>query len=327
MQACKNAGEKDAGEKDAGEKEVIQKEVIQKQLTLKAVIWNVPDGDPGLLEQEAEDYGVMFIGMDPETIRGNTADKYGRMLDMLFQAGVPQPGAVLVTQDVQLVKYMQQKQTGIAVVFYERQEETDAGNTMDIAADFIVQGFEETGVQFFDRIQKRKNRLPWNILYTKRTCVREITLDDLEELFELYGGKGITDFTEPLYERQKEEEYTKNYIDYMYRYYGYGMWVVRHRESGRLLGRAGIGHREEEGRVLMELGYIIGCEYQNQGYATEVCEAVMEYAAVQLQTDELHCMIHPQNYPSLRVARKLGFTLVNSGEPRRDGLLHYHKRL
>ena len=449
-----------------------EKDVIQKQLTLKAVIWDVLGTDAHLLEQETEDYGVLFVKVAAENGMGNMADKYCLLRDKLQQADVQEAGAVLVTEDAKLVKYMQQKHTSMAVVFYERQEivsgnvasgwrgrdndivsvldevqspvnrdrkdqagkdsnslpsvgkeentgcgrpdqreeniyiipfadkkkntvsglsdqagkdccgllsvdgeestvsgtpdqlgkaghksvsadkgdnpgnsllnlsgndddgesfadkkENTGSDMLEITADFIVQGFEETGVQFFDRIQKRKNRLPWNILYTKRTCVREITLDDMEELFELYQGEGITDFTEPLYEWQKEAEYTKSYIEHMYYYYGYGMWVVRHRESGRLLGRAGIGHREEGDRVLMELGYIIGREYQNQGYATEVCQAVMEYAAKELQMAELHCMIHPQNYASRRVARRLGFTLRDAQMYNAEGLLHYHKLL
>lgn len=77
----------------------------------------------------------------------------------------------------------------------------------------------------------------------------------------------------------------------------------------------------------MELGYIIGREYQNQGYATEVCQAVMEYAAKELQMAELHCMIHPQNYASRRVARRLGFTLRDAQMYNAEGLLHYHKLL
>ena len=219
------------------------------------------------------------------------------------------------------VKYAQEKNSGAAAVYYERK-----GNMENVSADMIVQGFEEIGVQFLDRIHKRRNGLPWNILYTSRTCVREITLSDLDELYELYEGDGITDYTEPLFVREKEEEYTKSYISYMYRYYGYGMWVVCDRVSGKLLGRAGIEHHDGENgedEVLMELGYMIRKEYQSKGYATEVCKAILEYACEELQMNQLHCFIHPKNYASIRVAEKLGFLKCDSADGRREVMLHY----
>lgn len=172
--------------------------------------------------------------------------------------------ALLVTQDAGMAKYVsglweEKRKSGMAVVFYEC-----ASGQADTPADLIALGFEEIGVQFLDRVQKRKNGLPWNILYTKRTCVREITMEDLDELYVIYEGEGITDFTEPLFERKKEEEYTRNYIQYMYYYYGYGMWVVQDRQSGKLLGRAGIERRQTQTGTVMELGYLIRAEEQGK---------------------------------------------------------------
>ena len=201
-------------------------------------------------------------------------------------------------------------------------------DTGQASADMIVQGFEEIGVQFLDRVLKRRNGLPWTILYTQRTCVREITLSDLDELFELYDGEGITDYTEPLYERQEEEEYTKSYIQYMYHYFGYGMWIIRERKTGKLIGRAGIEHHEgHDGEVLMELGYIIGRQYQNQGYAAEVCRAVIEYAEDELEIDRLYCFIHPENAGSIHVAQKLGFSRIGRYADGREKMICFCKQL
>lgn len=201
-------------------------------------------------------------------------------------------------------------------------------DTGQASADMIVQGFEEIGVQFLDRVLKRRNGLPWTILYTQRTCVREITLSDLDELFELYDGEGITDYTEPLYERQEEEEYTKSYIQYMYHYFGYGMWIIRERKTGKLIGRAGIEHHEgHDGEVLMELGYIIGRQYQNQGYAAEVCCAVIEYAEDELEIDRLYCFIHPENAGSIHVAQKLGFSRIGRYADGREKMICFCKQL
>ncbi len=48
----------------------------------------------------------------------------------------------------------------------------------------------------------------------------------------------MTDFIEPLCEKREDEiAYTKAYIENMYVYYGYGMWLVCDRENGEIIER------------------------------------------------------------------------------------------
>ena len=108
--------------------------------------------------------------------------------------------------------------------------------------EMLVEGFEEIDEEFLIRVYQRYHHLPWKILETKRTIVRELTLSDMDALFELYAQPGVTEYTEGLYERQEEEEYERAYINHMYRYFGYGMWLVFSKETGELIGRAGFEH-------------------------------------------------------------------------------------
>ena len=76
----------------------------------------------------------------------------------------------------------------------------------------------------------------------------------------------MTEYLDPLYEYEKEKEYQRSYINYMYRLYGYGMWVVIEKATGKLIGRVGIENREAcDGEP--ELGYMIVVSYQRKGYA------------------------------------------------------------
>ena len=211
--------------------------------------------------------------------------------------------AIVVTDDPMLSEKLW-KEKQYAVVYYEQTEPEEM-----VHADYVVQGFEEVGIQFLDRILKRHLHLPWTILFTERTLVREISLSDLDELFSLYEDESITEYTEPLYGRREEEEYTKQYIETMYYYYGYGLWTVWNRKTGQLIGRVGIDQRADEttGETWLELGYIIGKNWQRQGYATEVCQKVIEYAKENLHFPILYCVIHPQNTVSIHLAKKLGF--------------------
>ncbi len=57
---------------------------------------------------------------------------------------------------------------------------------------------------------------------------------------------------------------------------------------------------------------MIAPELWNQGYATEVCRFIIDYARENTDFEELfYCRIDERNEASVRLAKKLGFT--NSG--------------
>ncbi len=145
------------------------------------------------------------------------------------------------------------------------------------------------------------------ILETKRCIVREFTMEDMDALFELYEQPGITRFVEPLYDWEKEKEYQKNYISLVYGKYGYGLWMVEDKNH-QIIGRIGVERHEYDPPGVLELGYIIAPFRQGRGIATEVCRAVLHYAAETLQSNLVYARIHPQNKASNHLATKLGFT-------------------
>ena len=174
-------------------------------------------------------------------------------------------------------------------------------------ADMVVEGFEEVDMTFFQRVYERHFNIPWTILETERCIVRELELSDMDDLFSMYAEPGMTDYMEGLYEYEEELEYQKAYIENMYRFYGYGMWLVFEKKTGTLIGRAGVEHREELNGE-MELGYAIRTSFQHQGYAYEVCQAIVQYAGEELQAHLLHCLIEKGNVISEKLAVKLGFS-------------------
>lgn len=185
-------------------------------------------------------------------------------------------------------------------------------------ADMVVEGFEEVDMTFLQRVYERHFNIPWTILETERCIVRELELSDLDALFSMYAEPGMTDYMEGLYEYEEELEYQKAYIENMYRFYGYGMWLVFEKKTGTLIGRAGVEHREELNGD-MELGYAIRTSFQHQGYAYEVCQAIMQYAGEELQVHLLHCLIQKENTLSEKLAIKLGFSYC--GDREIDGVL------
>lgn len=169
---------------------------------------------------------------------------------------------------------------------------------------YAVESLAELDIEYLERVRRRYNHIPWDIGETDRCLIRELSLSDLPALYELYDKPGMTDFVEPLYDYETELEYQKAYIENMYGFYEYGMWLVFSKETGMLIGRAGLEHNE--------LGYMIAPEFQNLGYATEVCRFIVDYARKNTDFEELYCRIDEKNVASVRLAKRLGF--VRNGQ-------------
>lgn len=169
---------------------------------------------------------------------------------------------------------------------------------------YAVESLAELDIEYLERVRRRYNHIPWDIGETDRCLIRELSLSDLPELYELYDKPGMTDFVEQLYDYETELEYQKAYIENMYGFYEYGMWLVFSKETGKLIGRAGLEHDE--------LGYMIAPELWDQGYATEVCRFIIDYARENTDFEELYCRIDERNEASVRLAKRLGF--VRNGQ-------------
>lgn len=147
---------------------------------------------------------------------------------------------------------------------------------------------------------------------TERLIIREICLDDLDALYDIYSDSSITRYMEGLYEdRKEEEEFTVAYIKNMYGFYGYGIWILQ-KKDGTIIGRAGLSNREYNGEFCVEAGYVIGAAYQRRGYATEALNAIIMYAKRELEVNTVYSFILKENLPSLYLAKKCGFTREGS---------------
>ncbi|RKF12899.1 N-acetyltransferase [Roseovarius spongiae] len=85
---------------------------------------------------------------------------------------------------------------------------------------------------------------------------------------------------------------------------GYGMWVVEHRETGRVAGR--VGMILNDGWHEPELGWHIFDGFEGQGYAYQAAYAARAYAARHQGLDGVISYIDAGNTRSLRLAERLG---------------------
>ena len=166
--------------------------------------------------------------------------------------------------------------------------------------------FHEISTAYLYRVWQRHKGLPWHILDTRRLSLREMTERDLDALYEIHRDEDSRIFLEgPREGRTAEREKIREYIRCMYGFYGFGIWMIWEKETGRVVGRAGLQVRE--GCEEPELGFAIAPAFRGKGYALEACRGVLRYGFEELELPAVRAVVHRENKKSLRLCEKLGF--------------------
>lgn len=186
----------------------------------------------------------------------------------------------------------------------------------------IITTLDGITAQYLRMIYAHERGEPAQIAQTRHLVLREMCLTDMEALYGLYDTLKDCPYIEPLYTWEEELEFTKKYIEHMYGFYQYGLWLVFEKESGQLVGRAGIENRKIDGAVRQELGYLIGKPWQHKGYAMEICTQIIKYGFHELDLEYLFLCTHKKNQPSISLAKKLGFSSYAADV---DGMNIYYK--
>ncbi len=223
--------------------------------------------------------------------------KYGSICAMEQE----EPDTLYITDSS--VQYRIWRQYGKYVLPYRHQWNQE--DTFD-GAEYIIESLEEVDHEVVDMAYRRLAGIPWEIFKTERCIVRETIVEDVDSLYEIYKEPAITEYMEDLYkDRDEEIAYIKDYRRRMYGFYGYGIWSILNRQDGKVIGRAGISWREEFD--VPELGFVIGVPWQKQGYAYEVCSAILNYAWKDIGFKQIQALVMEHNEKSAALCRKLGF--------------------
>lgn len=186
-------------------------------------------------------------------------------------------------------------------------------------AEYAIENVEEIQYKSLELAWLRLTGQPWMITTTKRCIIRESVVEDVDGFYEIYKEPSITEYIEDLYtDRDTEIVWLRDYIKNVYGFYGYGMWTVLEKAGGQVIGRAGLSLRD--GCDIPELGFVIGVPWQRQGYAYEVCQAILAYGREELDFTRFQALIMKGNEKSKRLCEKLGFAFWEDVEI--DGMVY-----
>lgn len=93
--------------------------------------------------------------------------------------------------------------------------------------------------------------------------------------------------------------------------HGYGLWALRPRAGGDLLGFAGLSIPYHFPPVLpaVEVGWRLRRDAWGHGYATEAARAALAHGFADLGLDEIVSLVHEGNVRSRAVAGRLGLRI------------------
>lgn len=212
------------------------------------------------------------------------------------------PETLFVTDTPDIFAYLFKKGAYTTVLYHENNKHCSFPD-----ATYAIEDILHLEYSSYEEAYCRLAGLPLYILETARLQVRESTLSDIPDFYRIYRSPSATAYMEPLFEDpDMEKAYLQDYIRQVYGFYGFGIWTVLLKESGKVIGRAGLNIRE--GYDLPELGFVIDTAFQGQGVAFEVCSAILEYARKELDFHCIQAFVQKENLPSIKLLEKLGFT-------------------
>jgi ribosomal-protein-alanine N-acetyltransferase len=141
--------------------------------------------------------------------------------------------------------------------------------------------------------------------------LREVEQNDIEDIARLANDRDIAAMTASL-----PYPYTKNnaktWLDYVNNTQSEHVFAIEH--DNRFIGIIGLVHESENNRA--ELGYWLGKEYWNRGFASAAVQIVLGYAFTVLQVSKVYAQAFGSNIASHKVLEKNGFV--------REGCLERH---
>ncbi|MGH0051875.1 MAG: GNAT family N-acetyltransferase [Sphaerochaetaceae bacterium] len=146
------------------------------------------------------------------------------------------------------------------------------------------------------------------IIETPRLLLRELSQDDyaclsaiLQDTQTMYAYEGAFNDTE-----------TQKWLAKMltrYKTDGFGLWAAIQKDTGIMIGQAGLTWQTVDNRQVLEVGYLFNRNYWGEGYAIEAAKACKEYAFTELHQCEVFSIIRDTNIASMNVAIRNGMLI------------------
>ena len=165
---------------------------------------------------------------------------------------------------------------------------------IDIAVSkYAVLDYADIDEEYLEKVACRHLHIPVCIEKVDDIKIRELCLDDFDIL---------SKFCEFPF---KNIEGLREYIDFHYDFYGYGLYVFENEKE--VMGLAGFYN--EDNRCF--LSYMTDKKYRRRVYTFKVCKYLLKYIKKKIGVRDVYTRIDISNTASIKLADKLGVNIVN----------------
>ncbi len=159
-------------------------------------------------------------------------------------------------------------------------------------------------------------------IITERLTLRKITIDDIDNIFQLDSNPDVMKYVgvPPVKLKEESAKMIENIIN-QYKNNGTARLAVIEKQTNRFIGWSGIKLLTDEVngfKNVYELGYRSLPEFWGKGYATESAKASLDLGFNQLNADKIYAYADVDNQTSNYILTKLGFenkgTFLDKGD-------------
>ena len=146
------------------------------------------------------------------------------------------------------------------------------------------------------------------ILQTQRLTLRQMSQDDLSEIFALYSDDLVTQFIDIESISTKDE--AQELLDFFLTHYtnkNAVRWAITEQPSNELIGTIGFNGFDRQASFT-EIGYDLMPQYWRNGIMSEAILAVLTYGFNTLNLHGIEANVTLGNQASEKLLEKLGFT-------------------
>lgn len=154
------------------------------------------------------------------------------------------------------------------------------------------------------------------VIETDRLRIRLPREQDAATYFEIHSDPDVMRWLggpTPSSVEEEAERIVRNRA--MHEELGFTMWAVEEKDSGAVVGVAGIFRVENVGPEI-EVAYHFRKDRWGRGYATEAARACLDYGFETVGLERIVGLVAPENVASARVLEKCGMT--------REGTAHHY---
>lgn len=144
---------------------------------------------------------------------------------------------------------------------------------------------------------------------TERLFLREMKENDFDALYEVLADADIMQHYPYTFDESRVRNWIQRNIE-RYRIFGFGLWAVCLKETGKMIGDCGLTMQLIGGEIKPEIGYHIRSDKQRNGYAKEAAIAVRDWTFNNTPFQIIYSYMKYTNEPSVKTAISYGCKLV-----------------